>query len=674
MKNPLVTLALVMLTGETLIAQGGPQTPDSSVPMKRIALFSSGVGYFFHGGTLSGPAEISLAFDGDSINDALKSLTINDGATSSPIVRYASEETLVRTLKGLKVDVSGNPTLADILSSLKGEEIIVTAPTEVRGKILSVSERATVLPNGSAVTGYALSLVNETGVRTLSLDEISSIKFANADIDADLNKALDVISRTRNSNVKTLTISLSGTGRREASLGYVIPAPVWKASYRLDLSQNKPLLQGWAIVDNASENDWIDVELSLVTGKPVSFTQLLYPPYYTNRPTLPLAIAGIADARTHDSGVYPAYESEMYDGRADIMEMDMSSRPAPSPSMRSKEAKPSYSVAGGYSGTSGAAAGDQFEFTVQTPVTVMRHSAAMLPLVDSQIPAEKIHIVSGSRAALGAIHPDIAVELTNTTGMKLPAGPVTVFDGGTYAGDALMEFFPQDEKRMISFGEDLSVTAWCETKSARAVVAVSASKGVMTITHKVTFERTYTVKNASAENKQIVIEHPITRGAKLTSPSSADNTTDSLYRFRQTAPAGRTITFTVNEESPQEERVELARIRADGFALYAANAELPDNARKAMQGAAELQQKIADIQVSLSQLEESRGDLAREQERVRQNLQAAGNQTTQGQNYLLQLTGIDDRMATLAAQIASSREALRAAQKALSDYISSMKL
>jgi hypothetical protein len=663
-----------MLAGETLAAQGGPQASGSSVPMKRIALFSSGVGYFFHSGTLSGASEIPLAFDEDSINDALKSLTVNDSATPSPVVRYASEDTLERTLKGLKIDVSGNPSLADILSSLKGEEVIITAPSTVRGRILSVSERKTFLPGGAVSTGYALSLVNETGVRTLALDEISSIKFTNAELEADLNKALGVLSRTRNSNVKTLTISLSGTARREVSLGYVIPAPVWKASYRLDLSQDKPVLQGWAIVDNASENDWINVELSLVTGKPVSFTQLLYPPYYTGRPTLPLSIAGIADAHTYDSGVYNDKRTMELAERA--YEPDRIARapvpPAavPAPSLKSAAA----SVAGGYSGTSGAEAGDQFEFTVQTPVTIMRHSAAMLPLVDSQIPAEKIHIVSGSRAALGAIHPDIAVELTNTTGMKLPAGPVTVFDGGTYAGDALMEFFPQNEKRMVSFGEDLSVTAWCETKNARAVSAVSVSKGVMTITRKITFEKTYTVKNASADNKQIVIEHPITRGAKLTSPLSADNSTDSLYRFRQTVSAGGTLTFTVSEESPQEERVELARIRADSFASYAANAELPDNARKAMQGAAELQQKIADTQTALSQLESDKNDLAREQDRVRQNLQAAGNQTSQGQNYLSRLSGLDDQIAALAARIDAAKETLRAAQKALSDYIASMQI
>jgi hypothetical protein len=641
------------------------QNAAPQVPMKRVSIFSSGVGYFFHSGTLTGETEIPLTFDKDSINDALKSLTINDSATSAPIVRYASEQTLERTLKSLKIDISENPSLAEILSSLKGEEVVISVPTAVSGKILAVSERKTLLAGGDAAVTFTLSLVTEQGVRIFLLDEITSIKFLNSGLESDLNKALDVLAKTRNSNVKTLSLSLTGTASRSVSISYVIPSPVWKASYRLDLSQNKPLLQGWAIVDNASETDWVDVELSLVTGKPVSFTQLLYPPYYTSRPILPLSIEGIAQARTHDYDLAdesPAMANMMAEERAEY-----------TPSMQ-RSASLVLPAPGGMSAMTGSQAADQFEFTVKTPVTIMRHSAAMLPLVEGRISAEKIYVVSGSRASLGAIHPEIAVELANETGMKLPAGPVTVFDGGAYAGDALMAFFPQNEKQIISFGEDLSVIASCETKSAHLISGVTVSKGVMTVTRTVSYERLYTVKNSSLEAKTIVIEHPITRDAKLIKPSEADGKTDSLYRFRQKAAPGQTLIFSVLEERPLLEAVELAKIRADSLAVHAANAELPKNVRSALENAVKIQGKIADAQTALSRLESEKTALFAEQERVRQNLQAAGNQSTQGQNYLLRLTALDDQIAAILARIESAKTTLYDLQKELSDYIASMNL
>jgi hypothetical protein len=523
-----------------------------------------------------------------------------------------------------------------------------------------------LLPGGYSVTGYALSLVTDLGIRTFSLDEISSVRFLNAALEADLHKALDVLALTRNSNVKTLVLSLSGKGTRDVSLGYVIPSPVWKASYRLDLSGSKPLLQGWAIVDNASENDWIGIELSLVTGKPVSFVQLLYPPYYTVRPVLPLSIAGVAEARTRESG-YAAANNAIAESVV-------------SPSMKSvRQSMSDSSVAGnsfgaGYETALGTGSADRFEFTVKTPVTIMRHTAAMLPLVESGIKAEKIYVVPGSKAAAGPVNPEIAVELTNETGMKLPAGPVTVFDGGTYAGDALMEFFPQNEKRIISFGEDLSLIASASDSSSAAVSTVTVSKGIMTITRKITYERTYTVKNASEEEKLLVIEHPVTRDAVLVRPESYDTKTESLYRFKQNVPAGQTVVFTVQEESPRYERVELSKARPDSFAVYAASAELPANIRAALQKATELNAKISGAQSQLSQIEADKADSEKEQERVRANLLAAGSQTLQGQEYLKRLSALDDRISGLSGQTETVRKQLRAAQKDLEDYLAAMQL
>jgi hypothetical protein len=178
-------LLLVGLISGLAAATAAGEELSAPVPLKKVALFSSGVGYFLHSGTLSGAAEIPLAFDSESINDALKSLIVNDSATSSPSVSYASEATVERTLKSLKVNLWGDPSLEDLLAALKGEEVIITAPSEARGKILSVSPRETALPSGGIVHNNVLALLTTQGIQSFTLSEISSIKFLNAELEAD---------------------------------------------------------------------------------------------------------------------------------------------------------------------------------------------------------------------------------------------------------------------------------------------------------------------------------------------------------------------------------------------------------------------------------------------------------------------------------------------------------
>ncbi|MDR0877825.1 MAG: DUF4139 domain-containing protein, partial [Treponema sp.] len=280
---------------------------EVSLPLKRLALFSSGVGYFEHSGLISGsaaaPAQLTLPFSMEAVNDALKSLVINDPASLSPSVRYASAQTLYRTLRSLKIDLSGEPGIGQILNGLKGAELEIFAPLSISGRIIGVEFRR----NGFSLTGEEtveerLSLLTASGIRVIAIKDISSFSFKDEKINADLHRALDLIMDSRDTESRNLLVTLPGNGSRNIVISYVIPTPVWKVSYRLDLTGKDPFLQGWAIVDNDSDTDWNNVELSLVTGRPVSFIQNLYPPYHLSRPVLPLAIAGAAEGRTYESG------------------------------------------------------------------------------------------------------------------------------------------------------------------------------------------------------------------------------------------------------------------------------------------------------------------------------------------------------------------------------------
>ena len=663
-----------------------PAAAGIELPLKRIALLSSGVGYFEHSGTIgasaSGKAEITLPFDAGAVNDALKSLVINDPASLSPSVRYASQNSLEQTLRSLKIDLSGSPGIGEILNGLKGAELKISAPNEILGRIIGVEYREAITPysmqyNTVRSNEAWLSLFTAQGIRVIAVKDIASFAFTDDKINGDLTRALDLIMASRDENAKNLLVTLGGDRSRPVSLTYVIPAPVWKVSYRLDLSGagssgnagsgKDPFLQGWAIVDNDSDNDWNGVELSLVTGRPVSFIQNLYPPYRLSRPVVPLAIAGIAESRTYESGygdmaakqAEMAMSDEYYDrNRAMILQ----AAPAPSAAIGG-----SGSVTGGVIETAeGRAAGDQFEFTLRNPVTLERRQSAMLPLVEGSVKAEKTLVFSGSRASGGvSIHPGISVELTNTSGMKLPAGPITVYDGGTYARDALIEFFPENEKRLITYGDDLSVQGSASPGSSRYVTGVVLSGGVMTINRRQSYERSYTIKNSSGENKKIIIEHPITGGSELVEPATAEDRTSSLYRFSRNLPAGETLTFMVKEETPVSERIALSQMRPDAFLSYSTSQEIPANVRAVLSRAIELKKKADDADLAEKDLERELTRFSSEQDRIRRNLEAAGNQSPQGQEYLKRLASLDSDIDSINARIDS---ALKDAQSAKNEY------
>ena len=661
----------------------GTNAQSASLPLKRIVVFSSGLAYYEHSGLLSAQSVLSLPFKTAAVNDALKSLVINDPASPNPSVSYQSEQTLLQTLRSLSVDLSDEPGMADILSRLRGAEVELSAPVSISGKVMGIELReASVSPFSENMEPW-LSLYTPQGLKLINLKDINTLQFKDGQINHDLNRALDLITSSRKQNTRDLVVQLPGSGSRQVSLSYVIPSPVWKVSYRLDLGakDGKPLFQGWAIVDNDGDTDWNNVELSLAAGRPASFIQNLYPPYYLSRPVLPLAIAGAASAQSHEGGyismgftggearktarnnesmvLAERQAEEYYDESAMSMSLD-SAVPAP------------RAVAGGtIQGAAGSAAGDQFEFTIRKPVSLDRRMSAMLPLVESALEGRKLIIFSGAVPANTASHPRLGAELTNSSGMKLPAGPITVYDGGTYAGDALIEFWNQDEKRLISFGEDLSVNASVSETESRAVSAVTLSGGLMTISRSLTQFKTYTFKNTGEQSKLLVVEHPKTPGTTLVSPE-ADEVTPGAYRFTMTLQGGRELLVMVSEERPLHERISLTNLRPEAFASYASNQEIPANVRTALQRAVELLRNVSASETALDETESRRDYLEAEQDRIRKNLEASGSQTQQGQEYLRRLVSIDNDIDALGIELEKARANLKAARKTYEDYITGL--
>jgi hypothetical protein len=658
------------------------------LPLKRISLFSSGVGYFEHSGTAEKPENFSLPLKSDAVNDVLKSLAINDPASDFPAVSYSSPEAVEESLQSLKVGFSLETKggILDILDSLRGAEIEVSCPAPVPGRILAVEYE--FIPcnfNGDMTETKAgelrdalLLLLTAEGIRPIPIKDITNYACKDEKISADFNRALDLLLSARDRKSVNLSVSLPGEGRRSVSLSYVIPAPVWKAAYRLDLGGEKPLLQGWAVVDNDGNSDWNDVELSLVTGRPVSFIQNLYAPYHTDRPVLPLAIANFAKARAYESGTafhdktFISFSRRRSTVREDINQSfntntgdDEEKYSGQYLVMPNSEEVPE----GEELETARAQdAGDQFEFTFRRPVSLARRSSAMFPLVASPLEAEKFLVLSDEVIYGHSPNPAISVKLTNTTGMKLPAGPVTVYDGA-YAGDALVGFFPENEQRLISYGEDLTVTGSADKADETILSAASIAEGRVTIKRCKIHKRIYMVRNAAAAAKKLIIQHRITGGAVLVDPAEYMEKTFEFYRFKIDLPANTEISFTVTEEKPLTEILTLADMSDDAILVYAADSELPADVKESFGKAIALKKKADEEQERLEELIAHKEKLIEDQERIRKNLESAGSESPHGQKYLKRMDAIDEQIDALDREIAAAEKQAREAAGTYGKFI-----
>jgi hypothetical protein len=170
------------------------------------------------------------------------------------------------------------------------------------GRLLSVERKTRSATNWTVETDE-ISLITDTGdVRSVDLNPTTSVRIAEKDLQVVVVRYLNLIASSRDQDVRRMTISTTGNGERNLYVSYISEVPIWKTTYRIVLptkAEKKPLLQGWAIVDNTVGEDWNEVELSLVAGAPHSFIQQLSEPFYGRRPVVPLPESVQLSPQTH---------------------------------------------------------------------------------------------------------------------------------------------------------------------------------------------------------------------------------------------------------------------------------------------------------------------------------------------------------------------------------------
>jgi len=695
--------------------------PAVSLPISQVILFNSGVGHFTRAGEIEGDARVDLTFPEQDVNDLIKSMTLRDLSPNGRVaaVTYDSHDPIDRTLQSFAINLNNSPPLANILTQARGEQVEVTLvntstqPGNLTGKIMGVEAQAVPSKDGPPVTVSVLNLWCAEGIRAVKLSEVQRLRFANPVIENEVRRALETLALSHDSQKKAVSLHFAGEGKRKVEVGYVIENPIWKTSYRLVLAKegdNKPYLQGWAVVENPTDEDWHAVTMALVSGRPISFKMDLYNPLYVARPTVepelfaslrPPTYGGamLRQAEATPGGGGPGGPPGAFGGAAGFGPAGMPGMPG-APAPPSDRGPPPRSAkygadrddaqrgfAGevadrlkarmdlGASAQSVAAAsslGDYFQYVIDRPVELARQKSALLPIVNKDVEGKRVSIYN---PGVHAKHPLLGLKFKNTTGMPLTQGPITVFEGSVYAGDTRVLDLQPDEERLVSYAVDLGTEVAVKPGDHTSrITSVKAVKGIITTNTVHREERVYDVSNRSTTDRTLLIEHPNRKGQgfKFIGDNKPKEEAADVFRFELAVGSKKSTTYNIVEERPVASSVKLTNSADDQIRNFLNLKEAPQVLKAKLQEALQVKGSWDKVRQEISAASTRIQTITTDQKRLRENLRETPKESPLFQRYLKTLEEQEKEMDDLHAKLKTLQGDEAKTRAAYDDFLANL--
>ena len=732
--------------------------------MRRVVLYKTGVGYFEHLGSVRDVQEVAIRFTSAQLNDVLKSLTAIDlGKGRITSISYNSVAPLEQRLGALRLPLDQDTTMTQLMSSLRGARVEVsTAVLAVTGRLLGVEKR--FQQRGEQLIEIPfVSVVTDAGdLRLFELRPDLRVRLAERDLRQEIGRYLDVVGSTREQDVRNMVISTAGSGERRLFVSYISEVPIWKSTYRLVFPEKgRPLLQGWAIVDNTIGEDWRNVELTLVAGAPQSFIQQLSQPYYAQRPVVPLPSTVLLQPQAHGAtlragrgmvsgtvrdqagAALPGVTIELQPAAGDVLRVTTDAdgdyeiaAPAGEYRLRATlagfrsvstqvlvSAGGSYTqdltlqigsvtetvsvMAGGAAGgvtrdalrslpaapppppapaseaysqmkdvaaaASAANLGELFEYRIKEPITLQKNQSALVPIVSGEIAAERVSL--WDRGA-GSGRPLRALWLTNTTGLTLDGGSMTIVDANAFAGEGLIEPLKPNERRLVSYASDLGLLVSASARGVpRRLASVRARDGIIIQQTEERSTTTYDVRNEAATSATLIVEHRTREGWKLTGDQKPVESTPGAERFRVTIDPGKEVTLAVSESRPGVARIRIGEVTDAWLTTLVASGVSADDLQRALRPVLDKKAEVAAMDRRLADIEAERARITADQQRVRENMKALRGSSEERQllqRYTRQLDEQEDRLAAFQQESAGITAQKAAASAELSQLIAAV--
>lgn len=678
--------ALMLAAGLAIPAIVADLALATDLPLKSVTLYRSGVGSFEHSGMVTGDDTVTLRFDADRVNDILKSMVLADLGGGRPVgVTYQPLEPLERRLADFRINPLNVVGVADLMRQIVGTEVeLKTSGGTVTGVVLTVEQRPVVIGAGTAAEvtkDWAITLVTRSGVATVPQADVRSFQILDDDLAAELSRSLAAVARHRDERQTEVDVAFAGRGDRNVAISYTHGAPVWKTSYRLivpDGTGARPSVQGWAIVENDTDEDWSGVRLSLASGRPVSFVMDLQTPLILDRPNVPVPVLATLGPTVYEGGVSNDLSSAPGRARAEVAEVDEKALARFSQGAAREAENDVYSsmmtaarVAQLQAAASGGDVGAQFIYTIGAPVDLARGSSAMLPILSNEIEGRRVTIYS---ALTGDARPMLGVDLTNTTGMHLMPGPIAVYDAGAYAGDAQIGNIARGDERLLSYAIDHELETSRDQQQRQDVRSVRIVNGAVLRTFVSRQTTSYTFTNNARQPRTVLVEHPKQPGWEIVGEAKPIESTDTAHRFEITVEPGESEALAVTAERVWSQSVSTDAIGLDELAGYVRTGKASQAVLDAVKKAAEIQASINDLQSRIAMSNARIAEIARDQDRIRQNMSAVSPQSDLHARYMQRLTEQEDALDEIRCDRAELEQRLDRARADLRAHLSGLNI
>jgi len=651
---------------------------SSRLPVKRVVLYKNGVGYFEHTARVHGTQDLSIDFTTAQLNDVLKSLTavdLGEGQVSS--VRYNSIAPLDQRLKSLRLPFGEQITQDEYLAALRGARVEVRSGSRAAsGHLLSVEKTRRQKTKDDFEDVTTFSIVTDTGeMKNFELNSATSVRTTERELSSEVQRYLDLIGSSRAPDVRRMSFTAAGEGDRDVFVSYISEVPVWKSTYRILIPRDpseKPLLQGWAVVDNTIGEDWKDVQLSLVTGAPQSFVQNISQPLYARRPEVPLPKSLLLTPQSHEAtevnGGDQVQVTQKQAAAQQTNGRNFSQLIALAPGVSNQTGQDEGIVANQVAEAQGESLGDYFEYAIHRKITIGKNQSALVPILQAHIEAEKVTLWNPNSAPL------LALWIRNTSGEVLDAGSFNVLEAGTFAGEGVLETIHPDERRLLSYAGDAAVhTKHSSELSEKPFSRVQIVKGVMVLTKAQHRTERFSVRNADTSARQVIIESPEEKGWQLAPGTpQPEESTESFHRFRVPVDAGKTAELTVESVYPQQVYYELSNLDASTVELIAQQRRVTASIQQALDDIVRKKMRMSQISEQIDERKHESDQIAADQSRIRENMKAlkgAEEEKALLQRYVGQLESQENRLATLRKESSDLTTQQSAARVALDQSI-----
>jgi hypothetical protein len=701
-------LILIFVIGGALCSaqqsSSGSDTDAARLPVKRVVLYKNGVGYFEHSARVHGNQELGIDFTTGQLNDVLKSLTVvdlGDGKISD--IRYNSIAPLDERLRALRLPFGEQITRAEFLSALRGSRVEVAGKAEsATGRLLSVEEEDRTNDSGATYHVTDFSIVTDSGeMKNFELGPGVTVRLADHELNDEVARYLNLVGSSRARDLRRMTVSATGNGDRDIFVSYISEVPVWKSTYRIILPEKpneKPLLQGWAIVDNTIGEDWKDVQLSLIAGAPQSFIQNISQPLYARRPEVALPESAMLTPQTHEGTMKdeasgppppapPLPSADVIGGAAGKLgQFDYRTRNGANASVSSEQVEVQGAVVpmakpingGSFAQLAqlqnGAVAqaqelGDYFEYNIKQAITIGKNQSALVPILQSRIEAEKVTLwtANAGQPALRALW------VKNASGLTLDAGTFNIIDSGTFAGEGLIETVHPDERRLLSYAADTAVRVTSQFESRDLPVSrVQILKGVMFLSREHRDKVDYTIRNSDTASRQVVIEHPVREGWKLAGNLKPEETSASHYRFKVAVDPSKTKELVVEETHQDVSRSMLTDITDHQVQVLATENVMTPELQASFRKVLDQKNQINKLQVETQARQKELSAINTDQARIRENMKALKGSVEEKAllaRYTHQLNSQEDRLSLLHKEIAELEQKQNVERQKLEDMV-----